>query len=56
MRLALFTRHRLRASYRNVPLDVVVALLERSDDWEDCCESYCCRRPRLGRPRREEEV
>ena len=32
---SLFTRRRLRASYRNVPMDAIMALLQGADDDED---------------------
>lgn len=35
MRASLFTRRRLRSSYRNVPMDVVVALIEEACQEDD---------------------
>jgi hypothetical protein len=48
MRQSLFAGHRLRASYRNVPLDDVLALLDRTDEQDDGFFDSCC----LHRPRR----
>jgi hypothetical protein len=45
MRQNLFTRRRLRASYRNVPMDTVIALIQGADDDEDLgLEAYSARR------------
>lgn len=33
MRQAIFHRHRLRASYRNVPMDFVLGLLDEDEDY-----------------------
>ena len=56
MRQALFTRRRLRASYRNVPMDNILALLESAHEQdEDFIDSYCLRRPRRLRSRMNEE-
>jgi len=56
MRQALFAGHRLRASYRNVPLDDVLALLDRVDEQdEDFIGSCCLHRPRRLRSRMNEE-
>jgi hypothetical protein len=46
MRAALFTRRRSRASYREVSMDFVLALLSEGDSCDDFYfEDYCCRRP-----------
>jgi hypothetical protein len=52
MRAALFTRRRLRASYRNVQADFFLALISESDGCDDAYfDDYYCRRP-LRRMRR----
>jgi hypothetical protein len=48
MREALFAGRRLRASYRNVSGDFVIALLDRADEQDDDFTDYYC----LHRPRR----
>jgi hypothetical protein len=56
MRQSLFAGRRLRASYRNVPMDNILALLDRSDDQDDdSSDSYCLHRPRLRRSFMKEE-
>jgi len=56
MRRALFAGRRLRASYRCVPMDDILALLEKADEQdEDFIDSYCLHRPRRLRPRMNEE-
>jgi hypothetical protein len=55
MRQSLFAGRRLRASYRNVPMDAIVALLEGADEPDDTSsDSYCLHRP-LRRFRTTEE-
>ena len=47
MRQNLFhRRRRLRASYRNVPMDVIVALIQGADDQDDLDLEAYCRTPR----------
>ena len=56
MRQALFAGHRLRASYRCVRLDAILALLDQVDERdEDFIDSCCLRRPRRLRSRMKEE-
>jgi len=56
MRQSLFAGRRLRASYRCVPMDDIMALLERSDEQdEDFIGSYCLHHPRRLRSRMNEE-
>ena len=43
---SLFTRRRLRASYRNVPMDAIMALLQGADDDDDLDLEAYCRAPR----------
>lgn len=51
----MFAGRRLRASYRNVPMDDIVALLEGVDEPDDTySDSYCLHRP-LRRFRAHEE-
>lgn len=46
MRTALFSRRRLRASYRNVHADFFLALISESDACDDAFfDDYCGRRP-----------
>jgi hypothetical protein len=46
MRRSLFAGRRLRASYRNVPMDAILALVEGVDEPDDCySDSYCLHRP-----------
>jgi hypothetical protein len=46
MRPSLFAGRRLRASYRNVPMDSILALLEGVDEPDDdYSDSYCLHRP-----------
>lgn len=48
MRQSLFAGRHLRASYRNVPMDDILALLETADEQDnDFIDSYCLHRPRL---------
>jgi hypothetical protein len=55
MRQSLFAGHRLRGSYRNVPMDNILALLDRTDEQEDALtDSYYLYRPRLSRRMKEE--
>lgn len=55
MRQSLFAGHRLRGSYRNVPMDSILALLDRTDEQEDALtDSYYLYRPRLSRRMKEE--
>jgi hypothetical protein len=55
MRQSLFAGRRLRASYHNVPMDSILALLEGVDEPdEDYSDSYCLHRP-LRRLRNNEE-
>jgi hypothetical protein len=46
MRADLFARRRLNASYRNVPADVIVALLQGADDDDDLDLEAYFRAPR----------
>jgi len=56
MRQALFTRRRLRASYRGFSSDYVLALIEAAADQDDSSlESYSLRRPRRLRCRLNHE-
>lgn len=56
MRSSLFTRRRLRASYRGFSSDYVLALIEAAVDQDDnSLESYCLHRPRRLRSRMNEE-
>jgi hypothetical protein len=56
MRQSLFAGRRLRASYRNVPMDNILALLDGSDEHDDdSIDSYCLHRPRLRRSFMKEE-
>jgi hypothetical protein len=56
MRQTLFAGRHLRASYRNIPMDNILALLngvdERDDDFTD---AYCFHRPRRFHHMKEEE-
>jgi hypothetical protein len=53
---SLFAGRRLRASYRNVPMDNILALLDRSDDQDDeFTDCYCLHRPRRFHYMKEEE-
>jgi hypothetical protein len=55
MRQSLFAGRRLRASYRNVPMDAIVALLEGTDEPDDAyTDAYCLHR-QLRRLRTHEE-
>jgi hypothetical protein len=46
MRQSLFAGRRLRASYRNVPMDAIMALVEGVDEPDDAySDSYCLHRP-----------
>jgi hypothetical protein len=57
MRQYLFAGRRLRASYRCVPMDDILALLDRVDERDsDFTDSYCFHRPRLRRSRMKEET
>ncbi len=57
MRQSLFAGRRLRASYRNVPMDAIVALLEGVDEPDDAyVDSYCLNHPRRLRSRMTEEA
>lgn len=56
MRQSLFAGRRLRASYRNVPMDNILALLDGSDDQDDDSSDSCfLHRPRLRRSFMTEE-
>lgn len=56
MRQSLFAGRRLRSSYRNVPLDDILALLDGVDEQDDLyTDAYCLHRPRRMRSRIEEE-
>ena len=56
MRQSLFAGRRLRASYRNVRMDDILALLDQADQQdEDSIASYCLHRPRRLRCRMKEE-
>jgi hypothetical protein len=56
MRQSLFAGRRLRASYRNVPMDAILALLEGVEEPDDTySDSYCLHRP-LRRFRTNEEL
>jgi hypothetical protein len=55
MRHSLFAGQRLRASYRNVPMDNILALLDGSEQDDDSTDSYCMHRPRLRRSFMKEE-
>ena len=46
MRADLFTRRRLNASYRNVPMDTIIALIQGADDDDDIDLEAYCRAPR----------
>ena len=55
MRHPLFAGRRLRASYRNVPMDNILALLNGVDEQDDdLTDSYCFHRPRLSCRMKEE--
>jgi hypothetical protein len=55
MRQSLFAGRRLHASYRNVPMDNILALLDGVDEPDDAyADSYCLHRP-LRRSRMNEE-
>lgn len=55
MRQSLFAGRRLRASYRNVPMDNILALLDGVDEQDDLyVDSYCLHRP-LRRCRMKDE-
>jgi hypothetical protein len=46
MRQSLFAGRRLRGSYRCVPMDDILALLDGADEPDDCySDSYCLHRP-----------
>lgn len=46
MRQSLFARRQLRASYRNVPMDNILALLSEAHEQEDAyIDPYCWHRP-----------
>lgn len=52
MRSSLFTRRRLRASYRGFSSDYVLALIEAATAQDDSSlEPYCLHRPRRLRSR-----
>ena len=46
MRADLFTHRRLNASYRNVPMDAIIALIQGADDDDDLDLEAYCRAPR----------
>ena len=48
MRSSLFTNRQLRPSYRNIPMDDIVALLDKADEQDDALFDSCC----LHRPQR----
>lgn len=57
MRQSLFAGRRLRASYRNVPMDDILALLKGVDEPDDAyADSYCLHRPLRRYWRKEEEL
>jgi hypothetical protein len=54
MRETLFAGRRLRASYRNVRMDDILALLSEVDDQDnDFTDSFCLHRPRRFRMKEE---
>jgi hypothetical protein len=56
MHQALFAGRRLRASYRNVSGDFVIALLHRAEEQDDdFTDAYCFHHPRRSRHMKEEE-
>lgn len=56
MRQSLFAGRRLRSSYRCVPMDDILALLDGADEQDDLySDGYCLHRPRRLRSRIEEE-
>jgi hypothetical protein len=56
MRSAIFTRRRLRASYRGFSSDYVLALIDAAAEQDDSSlESYCLHRPRRLRSRMNEK-
>jgi hypothetical protein len=56
MRSSLFAGRRLRASYRNVPMDDIVALIERADEQDETFfDSGCLHRSRRLRSGMKEE-
>jgi hypothetical protein len=56
MRQSLFAARRLRASYRNVRMDDILALLNDAVEQDDnSLDSYCLHRPRALRFRMREE-
>jgi hypothetical protein len=56
MRQPLFAGLRLRASYRYIPMDNILALLDGVDEQdEDYVDSYCLHHRRLFRHMKEEE-
>jgi hypothetical protein len=58
MRQSLFAGRRLRASYRCIPMDAILALLDQADEQDDLyIGAYCFHRPhRLRSCRKEEEL
>ena len=54
MRANLFNRRRLRASYRNTSMDILVGLIEDARQEDDCQMEAYCRQPRFPRFAREE--
>ena len=56
MRQSLFAGRRLRASYRCVPMDAILALLEKTDEQDDLyADAYCLHRPLRLRSRMTKE-
>ena len=55
MREALFAGRRLRASYRNVPMDNILALLSEADEQDNDFIDSCLHHPHRLRPRMREE-
>jgi hypothetical protein len=55
MRQVLFAGRRLRASYRNVPLDAILALLDQADEQDQDSIDCYLHRPRRLRCRMKDE-
>jgi hypothetical protein len=55
MRRSLFAGRRLRASYRGIPMDTILALLDRTDEQNEDFSDCCGLRPRRLRSRMKEE-
>ena len=54
MRGTIFSRHRLRASYRNIPMDAIVALIRGVHDEDDLVFESFARAPRARRMKKED--